>query len=144
MTLQAQNSVEEAEINWEEIKTDWLTDIDRLFEEVKTWIADRQNWKVEESITDIQEERLGQYQAPVLTLIAPEGRLVMEPIARIVFGGQGTVEFYAWPTLNRVRLLRIPTEDQMWRILTDSGIFLRDKWSKETLFWLADNMLHTE
>jgi hypothetical protein len=93
---------------------------------------------------------LGLYKAPILSIITPNGKLVMEPVARVTFGGQGTVELYAWPTLFRVRLLRKPKEprqhihnieDIEWTILTDSGIQWPNSWSKGTFFELAEGLL---
>ena len=61
-------------------------------------------------------------------------------MARIVLGGTGTVELYAWPALYRVRLLHSKTAGG-WAVLTDSGITLKQPWNRETFIGLAEDLL---
>ena len=119
---------------------EWLDTLGGLFADVSTWIGEQPGWSVQSSTKEIVEEALGSYSAPVLTINADNGRLILEPIARIVFGGTGSVELYAWPTLYRVRLLRKANIDG-WLILTDSGITLKQPWNKETFIGLARDLL---
>src|SRR2546421_13052771 len=115
-----------------EIVQEWQTTLNHLIEEVSGWVQGLPGWSTRPvSLKQISEESLGTYMAPVLTIDAPEGRLILEPIARIIFGGRGTVELYAWPTLYRVRLIR-SSQGEDWIILTDSGIKLRQPWNQET------------
>ncbi len=120
-------------IDIEEVRAEWLDAIRRLQGEIATW-AQEQGWEVETEEKEIREGRLGTYLAPVLNIQAPEGRLVVEPKARFVYGTDGGLEFYAWPSFHRVRLLR---RDGRWTVRTDSGIDWPHGWSKATFRELA-------
>ena len=89
---------------------------------------------------EIEEEPLGTYTVPVLTICTPDGWLILEPIARN-FPGRGIVEFYAWPTLFRVRLLR-GEEDTNWQVRVDSGFILHEGWNRKNFVRLAGDLLH--
>jgi|SRR5579884_313616 len=122
-----------------EIIPEWLDAINRLFADVAGW-AQEQNWTVASSTTEISEESLGKYTAPVLTIDAQNGRLVLEPIARIVIGGKGRIDLYAWPTLYRVMLLR-RSKDTVWVVRTDSGLAWPNPWGRETFISIANGLL---
>ena len=85
-----------------------------------------------------------------LTIDTPSGQLRVEPIARN-YPGSGIVELYAWPTLNRVRLLQ-GSESTPWRVLTDSGIFIKQgqqreafmEWNQRNFIALAKELLAAE
>jgi hypothetical protein len=127
-----------------QIVQEWQTTLAQLMKDVSEWIQDQPGWSIQPiSQKQISEETLGTYTAPVLTIDTPQGRLILEPIARMVFGGRSTVEMYAWPTLYRVRLIRKAEEDD-WIILTDSGIPLRQPWNRETFLTLAQDLLGAE
>ena len=104
------------------------------------WARQESGWTVDTpGATNINEEGLGTYEAPVVTIYAPDGRLVLEPIARN-FPGRGIVELYAWPTLFRVRLL-LGESDTDWQVRVDSGFTLHQKWNRENFIVLANDLL---
>lgn len=122
------------------LREDWLRTLAALEETLQAWVAQEPGWATQAGETDtISEEALGDYQAPTLTIQAPDGELRVEPIARN-FPGRGIVEVYAWPTLRRVRLLPDETQDQ-WRVLTDSGIYLRQEWNRASFMTLASDLM---
>src|SRR4051812_926313 len=94
----------------DEIRSEWLAALNGLYGQITTWAVD-EGWEVEINDTETSEEALGRYHVPVMQILTPTGRLVMEPTARFVVGGLGTVELYAWPSLFRVRLIRKPDND---------------------------------
>jgi hypothetical protein len=127
-----------------EIVQEWRTTLNHLIEEISGWVQEQPGWSVQPiSQQEVAEEALGRYTAPVLTIDTPEGRLILEPMARMGFGSKGIVELYAWPTLYRVRLIQRPPGEG-WDILTDSGIKLRQPWNRETFVTLAQDLLGAE
>lgn len=134
------NTKDLEQLSPDQIVKDWLETLDGLVADISTWVEDQPGWSVTLSDKEITEEALQPYVAPILTINAPDGRLILEPVARIVFGGTGTVELYAWPTLYRVRLLHQVNADG-WVVLTDSGITLKQPWNKITFIELARELL---
>src|SRR5690242_13704998 len=90
----------------ERVRDEWLHSLDELFQQVRAW-AEQQGWPVTQTGSEIDEDELGTYTIPVLEIDAPEGRLVLQPIARDVLGAAGRVDLTVWPSLYRVMLLRI-------------------------------------
>lgn len=86
-----------------EIIQKWTRTLDQLLQDVSGWVQDLPGWLAHPVLQkEVSEEVLGTYMASVLTVDTPQGRVILEPMARMVFGGRGTVEIYAWPTLYRV------------------------------------------
>lgn len=83
-----------------------------LADDVQTWAdqeASARGWRVEREEKELAEEVVGwAYRVPVVTIHAPQGRLILEPVARGMVGAQGRVDLYAWPSLFRVMLLHKP------------------------------------
>ena len=97
--------------------------------EVQAWAeqaAAAHGWRVEREEKELSEEVVGgAYRAPVVTIYAPQGRLVLEPIARGTVGAQGRVDLYVWPSLFRVMLLHKSLGQGRgleWIVRTESGI----------------------
>ncbi len=102
-----------------DLRDQWLDSLTLLADKVSTWASQEKGWRVESTDTQsVSEELLGTYDVPVLTIHTPEGRLILEPIARN-FPGSGIVELYAWPSLFRVRLLQDQPGDE-WEARIDS------------------------
>lgn len=122
------------------LRDEWLRTVTNLEHIIKEWVAQEPGWTTEAGETEtIYEDALGDYTAPILTIHSPQGELHVEPIARN-YPGQGIVEMYAWPTLRRVRLLPNDTSGE-WRVLTDSGIYLRQPWDRESFMALANDLI---
>ena len=103
-------------------RLDWERDTARLADDVQTWAdqeAAARGWRVERTEKELAEEITGRaYRVPIVTIHAPQGRLVLEPITRGTMGAQGRVDLYAWPSLFRVMLLH---RDGGWVARTESG-----------------------
>ena len=127
-----------------ERKANWLEAIHTLFAQIEHWAKDRPEWTTTRSTTDMDEEALGgKYTADVLEIAVSQDRLILEPIARAVLGANGRVDFYAWPSLFRVMLLRNKKTNE-WYVRTDSGINWPQPWNQETFFDLAQRLLRDE
>ena len=80
-----------------ELKAEWLEALTKLFRQFAQWLADsvaNNLLRVGEIPVEIQEERLGRYDAPSLKIITPRGQAIyVYPKSRIVAGGLGRVDF---------------------------------------------------
>jgi hypothetical protein len=124
----------------EQLIADWQERLNALSEQVIGW-AGEEGWKVTERQTEILEEMLPRsYSAPVLEVTTEQGRVILEPKARIVLLSGGRVDMYAYPTLNRVRLLWDEKQAE-WFILTDSNIEWPHPWRRETFAELVRGLL---
>lgn len=123
-----------------EIRGEWVRSVEALADQVLEWVRLKPEWQADSENTDRSEEPLGTYSVPVVTIHAPNGRLILEPVARN-FPGRGIVEFYAWPTLFRVRLLR-GAEDTDWQVRVDSGFTLHEEWNRDNFVRLANDLLN--
>jgi hypothetical protein len=89
-----------------------------------------------------EKYNLNHYSLPVLVIDRPEGRLIVEPRARVILGAEGRVDFYAWPTLTRVMLLR--RGKGQWVVRTDSGINWPEPWNQAAFEHLGRSLLAEE
>ncbi len=123
------------------LREEWLRTVDALASQIADWVRQEPEWSFEaEETLEVEEPLLGRYTVTVWSIHTPEGEVHLEPKARN-FPGRGMVELYAWPTLRRVYLLPgdIPEE---WKVLTDSGIFLRQNWARPDFVLLVQDLIH--
>jgi hypothetical protein len=118
-------------------KAQWLRTVNSLLTNIEGW-AENEGWLTKRDDKEIQEQELGSYTAQVLTIQSPQGRIIIDPIAKFVVSGDGRIDLYAWPSLNRVRLLR---KNRKWIVRTDSGIDWPKPWGRETFLNLANGLL---
>jgi len=122
---------------------EWQDSVQSLFSEIAVWANSEPGWRVESYVVERSEEALDSYSIAGLLISTPAGQLRLEPVARLVFGGRGTVELRALPTLFRVRIIRSAKSDE-WVILTDSGVPLRQEWNRDNFVRLAQDLLGVE
>ena len=122
-----------------ELRDEWLSSLDELKNQIKTWIHGELGWSMEEVGTkEIEEPPLSLYTVRLFEIKTSQGQARLEPIARN-YPGRGIVELYAWPTLRRVRLIQY--EDNNWKVLTDSGIYLRAEWNSANAIALVQDLI---
>ena len=122
------------------LREEWLQALQDLQNQIEAWVHQEPGWSAEwDEDHKIEEAPLGAYTVTPMNIQAPNGRLVLEPIARN-YPGRGIVELYAWPTLFRVRLLRGDV-DADWQVRVDSGFTLHQEWSRENFIQLANDLL---
>ena len=122
------------------LRDEWLQTVQDLQTQIKTWAKMELDWSVEWGESrNVEEKALGIYTATDIHILTPNGKLIVEPIARN-YPGRGIVELFAWPTLYRVRLIQ---DDEWggWRVRTDSGIYLRQEWDRNNFITLANDLL---
>ena len=129
-------------------RQNWERNTQTLADEVQEWAeqeASARGWRMEREEKELAEDVVGgAYRVPVLTIHAPEGRLILEPIARGTVGAQGRVDLYAWPSLFKVMLLHTPRGKDRpleWVVRTESGLNWPHPWSRETFLALAEGLL---
>ena len=115
----------------------WVDLLHQLVDEIAGWVRSM-DWSVHEGQKTIQEKRLGAYVAPTLRIRAPQGEIHVDPVARSVMGADGRVDIEAWPSLNRVRLVRFGDQ---WRVITDSNVRLRKDWDRNTFLELVGDLV---
>jgi hypothetical protein len=116
----------------------WIETVQAFCDELAGW-SENQGWTVTRSVKELREEGLGAYAVPMLTIQAPRGTVKVDPVGREVLGAVGRIDLYAYPTLFRVMLLR-SGKDGRWRILTDSGIYLKQPWNETTFAELVTDL----
>ena len=122
------------------LRQEWLDTVTVLKDQIKAWADQEPGWALTaQEEREITEVTLGEYSVTVWKLQTPDGEVRLEPIARN-YPGRGIVELYAWPTLYRVRLIR-DEEWGGWRVRTDSGISLRQEWSRKNFITLTNDLL---
>ncbi len=126
----------------QEAIAEWQNAVSAILQQVQEWIAeDRPKWQLETSSADVTEESSGRYTIPVLEIIAANGRLILEPVGRDVYGAKGRIDLYAYPSLYQVMLLRSYADGE-WVMRTGSGIDWPQPWGKEGFLAVADRLLN--
>lgn len=110
---------------------DWKEAVDHLVDEVEQW-AHGERWRTARESKEITERNFGTYAVPVLLIKTPQGEVHLDPIARYVAGADGRVDLYAWPSMNRMMIVRERGTGH-WKIETDSGVEWPLVWSKDTV-----------
>lgn len=104
--------------------TEWRNSLSELFDLFEGW-AQHKGYQCERSTTEIVEHQLGTYEAPVLTIQRGKARFVVEPIARMIIGGTGRVDFYSYPSLAKLIFLRSQEsepENRQWNAYADTRV----------------------
>jgi hypothetical protein len=101
-----------AEVTRERKLQEWLDILNRLFSQLQQWLseAEKQGYiTVTKSETEIKEDSLGTYKAPVLTLATDRNSLRVMPIGRTIIGANGRVDIES--KVGTYMLLYRATED---------------------------------
>jgi hypothetical protein len=111
----------------------WQEAVGNVMDAVRAW-ARAAKWDVTEETVERSEERLGTYAVPVLTVYSEAGRLIIEPVARWTSPGEGRIDVYSWPSMNRLLLTRLEGD---WELMLENGVRWPNPWSRETFLDLA-------
>lgn len=124
----------------EALRDEWLRTVEALQNQIADWVRQEPGWAFEEAGTEeIEEPPLGKYTVQIWSIRTPKGEVRLEPMGRN-YPGRGRLELYAWPTLRRVWLLPNGATSE-WRVLTDSGIYLRQDWTRENFVTLIKDLI---
>jgi hypothetical protein len=126
----------------------WLETIETLFDEVETW-ASAHGWATQRRSKEFGDEFApDKYIVPILEINPPSQRkmqpyadsLVLEPVMFNPQTGIQRIDFYVWPTMYRVRLIRRVDQDD-WIIKTESSINWPLPWNEATFVQIAEEFL---
>lgn len=117
-------------------RREWIDRVVALADQIKAWCKS-QGWPVQENYKTIEEDLLGHYSVPELSISAPAGTLHFNPIALHVVGGNGRVDLEAFPSLSRVKLIG---SEGGWTVMTDSNVPLREPWNEEAFVRLTADL----
>ena len=115
---------------------EWRHSLGSLLDDVARWSREA-GWTVNSEEVHRSEELLGEYSASRLIVELPDGRVVLEPVARVVMGAQGRADLYGYPHLDRVMLLR---KDGEWIVRPELGPTWPLPWNRETYLDLAERL----
>jgi hypothetical protein len=113
---------------------EWRSLVNDVLRDVEAWASDR-HWAVHREDKTVRESRLGEYTVPVLSVLAPAGRVQVDPVARYVAGGEGRIDLLAWPSLTRMLLIRTGGK---WVLKTESGVEWPEGWNQQTFGRLVE------
>ena len=120
-------------IGSEKTREEWRGLVKALATDIERWSLE-QGWLVSRQQKYLAEESLGRYAVPDLVIRLPEGRITFDVIGRDVVGAGGRVDISAFPSLNRMLLLRVGGK---WKIMTDSRVPWPRAWGKASFIELA-------
>jgi len=83
----------------------------------------------------IEGDATGPYAVPCLMIQTPQLRLHVDPIGYDIVGADGRVDILAWPSLNRMLLLRRGGE---WKLYTDSRVKWPEPWGERAFEGLVE------
>lgn len=120
-----------------DLRDQWVATLNQLMTEIQSWCTEW-DWSVRRDDKTLSETTLGAYVAPALLIKTPDLRLHVEPIARMIAGkAQGRVDLEAWPTLQRLVLVHLPSG---WELRTESGVPWPQPWGKDAFAALARSL----
>jgi hypothetical protein len=92
--------------NWQEIRDEWILTVNALLAQAEEWAAEQVDWPTKRLTKTATEERLGSFEIDQLLIHAPQGRLLLDPVARFVMGAEGLVDFSVMPSLDYATIVR--------------------------------------
>jgi len=126
-------------IDWNAKKKSWISLVAGLCRSIKSWCEEK-GWHVEEHEKHITEDHIGSYVVPSLFIASPQGRIHIDPVGRNIIGADGRVDIYAYPSFNRLLLVRISNK---WKVETDSRIDWPEAWGKHTFIKIVNALTST-
>ena len=115
--LRSKKDEEQAEsVNLEKRKSEWLNALNNLFTQIKSWLAEpiAQNlMTIGEEPIELDEYRIGSYQASRLVLKVGHDTVYIEPVGTIILGAKGRVDVKTGGVSFKIVL----TDKEEWGIL---------------------------
>lgn len=121
----------------EQALRDWTGRVTTLLDQAEAWAA-RAGWACRSDPKPAAEEALGAYEVPVLLIHTPQGRLLLDPIARNVVGADGRVDFCALPSYDSYAVVGTGGG---WRVYPPERDAAGLAWSEETFLATAAELL---
>lgn len=82
------------EIDWGKKKDNWLEKLNKLYEDIESWLNDLEQdvVSIEYVDKDINEEYIGMYTAKKMTLRIADEQVVLDPVGTLLIGAAGRVD----------------------------------------------------
>lgn len=125
------------EILREADKSEWLAALDQLLKDCEGW-SRHQGWEAKRDAKEITDDFLSRYEAPVLLIHSPQGRLLVDPVARYTVGGEGRVDLCVMPSFESAWMAR---DGSTWSIQADFGDRSSHPLSEETFIGTAKALI---
>jgi len=123
--------------NWQQKLATWIAEVEQIVNQARTW-AETRSWATREDRKVITEEIIGTYEAPSLLVHTPQGRLLLEPVARYVMGAEGRFDFCVMPSYDSIPLVKT---DGAWGFLSGTAKDLVLPWSEQAFENVALELL---
>ena len=123
--------------DWRQILDAWIAEVEQIICQARGW-AEKRGWATKESQKVVTEGGLGTYEVPKLLIHTPEGRLLLDPVAREVVGAAGRLEFCVMPSYDSVAIIN---QEGIWRFFSLSRTDLNAPWSEEAFEKVALELL---
>jgi len=113
------------------IKEEWLRQLEELMSCIDKWLepATQEGLKITKTSVEKNERMLGAYTAPKRVIEFAGRKIEIEPIARIIVGGNGRVDIRS--TVGRAFLIFSKAEGR-WAIVNDRDWTTREPLTNET------------
>lgn len=121
----------------EQRRREWVEHIAQVIQQAEGWAAAR-DWATARTERTLNERGLGQYTVPLLRIRLPLGEVHVIPVARNIIGADGRIDMEAFPTTDRVKLIR---RGRDWEIYSDSNARLPAAWNAETFARIAQDLV---
>jgi len=121
----------EPKIDWGARKDRWISEITRLYDQIKEWLAPLEKDEVVRYSTltmTLQEDPIGSYQVDVLMLLVGKQRVEFRPKGTLIVGANGRVDIQG-PRAMRTIVLR----DGRWLIVERSPRVKTRPFDKDSL-----------
>ena len=119
----SQRDAEESAVDWDGRKREWLDDIKGLYDQIRGWLSEAEQEGLVKfcvGTVSIEEEYLGSYTAPSLSIDLGDQVVRLNPAFRLTLGAQGRVDMICG--VKKAMLMRKGVGD--WGIGTrESGSF---------------------
>jgi len=105
----------EPEIDWEARKDKWISEVTKLYDQIKEWLAPLEKDAIVRYSTltmTLQEDPIGSYQVDVLMLLVGKQRVEFRPKGTLIVGANGRVDIQG-PRAVRTIVL----QDGQWLIV---------------------------
>ena len=123
--------------NWQELVDAWLVEIQTIIDQAKIWSQGR-GWTTRQDQKVIVEENVGKYEAPILLIHTPQGRLLLEPVARDIVGAEGRFDFCVMPSYDSLALVKF---EGGWAFYSPVRQDLCLAWSEQAFEKVASELL---
>jgi hypothetical protein len=123
--------------NWQQKLAKWIAEVEEITHQARTW-AEKHGWATRLDQKVITEEIIGTYEVPTLLVHTPQGRLLLQSVARYVVGADGRFDFCVMPSYDSVPLVKT---DGSWGFFSTSRKDLLLPWSEEAFEKVAQELL---